>query len=51
MTKQEKERIELAEKHIITGTWRILIGNCYEGYELKEYKAALKYLLEEAEKK
>lgn len=51
MTNYEKEKVAQAAKFIVNGTGRILIANCYEGYELKRYKEALKLLLDEAEKK
>lgn len=51
MTNYEKERLTQAVKGVLNGTGRILIADCYEGYELEKYKEALKFLLEEAEKK
>lgn len=51
MTNYEKERLAQAAKRVLNGTRRILIADCYEGYELKKFKEALKLLLEEAEKK
>lgn len=51
MTNYEKERLAQAAKRVLNGTRRILIADCYEGYELEKFKEALKLLLEEAEKK
>lgn len=51
MENYEKERLAQAVRRVVNGTGRILITNCYEGYELEKFKEALKFLLEEAEKK
>lgn len=51
MTNYEKEKLATAAKRVLNGTGRILIADCYEGYELEKFKEALKFLLEEAEKK
>lgn len=51
MTNYEKEKVAQAAKRVLNGARRILIANCYEGYELEKFKEALKFLLDEAEKK
>lgn len=47
----KKEQIERAVKTINNTVVRVLIADCYEGYELRELKKALKILLEEAYEK
>lgn len=51
MLNYEKERIEKAFNTIERAGHRVLIKNCYEGYELKILKEALTLLLEEVDKK
>lgn len=47
----EKEGIKKAVETINWTVNRVLIANCYEGYELRELKKALTLLLEEVDKK
>lgn len=51
MLNHEKERIEKAVKTINNTVNRVLIRDCYEGYELRELEKALKLLLGEVDKK
>lgn len=51
MTNYEKKRLEQAAERILNRTKRILIADCYDEYEWEKFKEALKFLLEEAEKK
>lgn len=51
MLNYEKARIEKAVKTINSTVNRVLIADCYEGYELRTLKAALQLLLDEVEKK
>lgn len=51
MLDYEKERIEKAVRTINNTVRRVLIADCYEGYELRQLEKALKLLLEEVEKK
>lgn len=51
MLNTEKEEIKKAVKTIECTVNRVLIADCYEGYELRVLKKALKLLLDEAEKK
>lgn len=51
MLDYEKERIKNAVKTINVTVNRVLIADCYEGYELRELKKALNLLLEEVDKK
>lgn len=51
MTNYEKERIEKAVKTVNYAVNRVLIADCYTGYELRNLKAALQLLLDEVEKK
>lgn len=51
MLNYEKERIKKAVETINNTVSRVLIANCYEGYELRELEKALKFLLEEVDQK
>lgn len=47
----EKAKIEKHVKAINTTYYRVLIMDCYEGYELKQLITALEALLDEVNKK
>lgn len=47
----EKAQIEKAVATINNTYKRVLIADCYEGYELRELEKALKLLLKEVDKK
>lgn len=51
MLNYEKKRIEDAVKIINATVNRVLIRDCYEGYELRKLEYALKLLLDEVDKK
>lgn len=51
MTNYEKEQIEKAINTISWAAPRVLVADCYEGYELRRLKEALTLLLDEADKK
>lgn len=51
MTNYEKEKIKEAINTISWAAPRVLIADCYEGYELRRLKEALALLLDEADKK
>ena len=47
---RKKEKIEEAKKTINAMANRVLIGNCYEGYEYHRLQDALEFLVEEFKK-
>lgn len=47
----KKQLIEEALKTISWAAPRVLIANCYEGYEYRRLKEALKFLTEEVNNK
>lgn len=51
MNNKTLEQIEQAVKVINYATRRVLIADCYEGYELDQLEKALRLLLSETEKK
>lgn len=51
MLNYEKERIERDVKTVNATVNRVLIADCYEGYELRKPENALKLLLEEVDNK
>lgn len=51
MLNYEKDRIEEAVRAVNAHYYRVLIGDCYEGYEVRQLEKALKLLLEEVDKK
>lgn len=51
MDTRDRQKIEKAVKAVNSNYMRVLIMNCYEGYELRELRAALALLLEETNKK
>lgn len=51
MEEKKKQLIEQALKTISWTAPRVLIANCYEGYEYRRLKEALKLLTEEVNSK
>lgn len=51
MLNYEKKKIEKAVRTINNTVNRVLIADCYEGYEFYKLKEALELLLEEVDKK
>ena len=51
MTEHEKNQIESAVKTIHSTVPRVLIADCYEGYELRQLQNALAFLQLLADKK
>lgn len=51
MLNYEKEKIEKAVRTINNTVDRVLIADCYEGYELRQLEKALRLLLDEVDKK
>ena len=51
MDTRDRQKIEEAVKAVNAHYMRVLIMDCYEGYELRKLQAALSLLLEETNKK
>ena len=47
----KKKKIEKAVKQVTNNYNRVLLADCYEGYELRQLIQGLEYLLNEANKK